>query len=113
MIYNYDIIKKNIKTYNEAREQFSVLRDYENGNITKNSLSVFGLSDFGDFRDFLVRCETLNVEPIMFITFRDLKKKIVESTKSERLAKMISKFSPTNSSIGVFWYVIFKFDSLA
>jgi hypothetical protein len=93
MIYNYDIIKQNIKTYNEAREQFSILRDYENGSITKSSLSVFGLSDFADFCDFLKSCKSKNIEPIMFITFRDLKKKITESTKSERLAKLISNKS--------------------
>lgn len=93
MIYNYDIIKENIKTYNEAREQFSVLREYESGNLSIGSLSVFGLSDFADFYDFLAICKSRNIEPIMFITFRNLKKKIVTETKSERFAKLISNKS--------------------
>ena len=93
MIYNYSVIKENIKTYNEAREQFSVLRDYESGNINKNTLSVFGLSDFADFYDFLKRCKSRNIEPVMFITFKDLKKKIVDETKCERLAKLVSNKS--------------------
>jgi hypothetical protein len=93
MIYNYDTIKHNINVYNEALKEFPVLRDYEIGNLTKNSLSVFGLSEFADFCDFLKSCKSKNIEPIMFITFRDLKNKIVESTKNERLSKLMSNKS--------------------
>lgn len=93
MIYTYDIIKENIKTYNEARQHFSILQEYEKGNLSKNSLSVFGLSEFTDFYDFLKRCQLRGIDPVMFITFRNLKKKIVDETKCERLSKLVSNKS--------------------
>ncbi len=90
MVFTYDTIKQNIETYKQAREKFSLIRDYEEGKITISSLTLFGLGDFGEFYNLRKRALDRGSDLVMFITFKDLKDKIVKNTKTERLAKLFS-----------------------
>jgi hypothetical protein len=90
MILTYETIKYNLETYKQAREQFSLIRDYEDGKTTLQNLRIFGLGDFGEFYEFCKKTTNSGIEPVMFITFKDLKTKIVEKTRTARLAKLFS-----------------------
>ena len=94
MIVNYKVIKNNIAIYEKAREEFDVLKKYENGEITRNDLGLFNLSEFGEFYDFMTHeKQTTGCDLVMFITFKELKKKIADSTKNQRFKSLILNMS--------------------
>ncbi len=43
MKLNYDLIKKNLATYEEAKELFPVISDYERGEVNINVMRNLGL----------------------------------------------------------------------
>ena len=89
MIITHDLIEKNIKTYNEAREIFPIILDYEKQNINKSTINKVGLEEFADFYDFKVRLKTNGFEAIDKITYRKLKPLIIENTTTERFKTYI------------------------
>ena len=93
MKITYDIIKHNLTIYEVARNTFDVLKKYELGEVNRSDLSLFNLSDFGEFYDFLKSVKETGYEPVQFITFKDLKNKIVEKTNTRRLAKLVKNMS--------------------
>lgn len=93
MKLTYDIIKHNLAIYEVARNTFDVLKKYESGEVTRSDLSLFNLSDFGDFYDFLKSVKETGLEPVQFITFKDLKNKIAEKTNILRLANLVKNMS--------------------
>jgi len=86
MKLNYDLIKKNLATYEEAKELFPVISDYERGEVNINVMRSLGLQEFGEFYDFLKRGDNLIDDGI---TWRKLKLMIAESTSNIRLKKFI------------------------
>lgn len=86
MKLNYDLIKKNLATYAEAKELFPVISDYERGEVSISVMRSIGLQEFGEFYDFLKRGDN-PVEDGM--TWRKLKLMIVEKTNNPRLKKFI------------------------
>ena len=86
MKLNYDLIKKNLATYAEAKELFPVISDYERGEVNIHVMRNIGLQEFGEFYDFLKRGDN-PVEDGM--TWRKLKPMIVEKTNNVRLKKFI------------------------
>jgi hypothetical protein len=86
MKLNYDLIKKNLATYEEAKELFPVISDYERGEVNINVMRSLGLQEFGEFYDFLKRGDNLIDDGI---TWRKLKLMIAESTSNTRLKKFI------------------------
>lgn len=93
MKITYDIIKHNLTIYEEAKKTFDVLKKYESGEVTRSDLSLFNLSDFGEFYDFLKSVKETGNEPVQFITFKDLKNKIFEKTNNVRLANLVKNMS--------------------
>lgn len=93
MKITYDIIKHNLTIYEEARQTFDVLKKYELGEVTRNDLSLFNLSDFGEFYDFIKLLKETGHEPVQFITFKDLKNKIFEKTNNVRFANLVKNMS--------------------
>jgi hypothetical protein len=86
MKLNYDLIKKNLATYEEAKELFPVISDYERGEVNINVMRSLGLQEFGEFYDLLKRGDNLIDDGI---TWRKLKLMIAEKTTSVRLKKFV------------------------
>jgi hypothetical protein len=83
MKLNYDLIKKNLSTYAEAKELFPVISDYERGEVTLSVMRSLGLQEFGEFYDFLKRGNPIEEG----MTWRKLKLIIAEKTTNARLKK--------------------------
>ena len=90
MKITYDIIKKNIEVYNEAKKIFPAISQYEDCKIDYKAIESLGLGKFADFYKFIERTGNFDFEPVMAINnFRTLKPILVEYTKSERFKKYI------------------------
>lgn len=83
MKLNYDLIKKNLATYEEAKELFPVISDYERGEVNINVMRNLGLQEFGEFYDFLKRGNPIEEG----MTWRKLKIIIADKTPNARLKK--------------------------
>lgn len=90
---NYENIDHNIKTYLEARELFPIIIDHENGLVTRNTLSRFGLSHFADFYQFKKKQEERGFSLIDEISYRKLKPLIVNNTTTDRFKNYIKNRS--------------------
>jgi len=86
MKITYDLIKKNLETYKEAKELFPVISDYERGEVNMNVMRNLGLQEFGEFYDFLKRVDNPIDEGM---TWRKLKLMIAEKTPNVRLNKFV------------------------
>ena len=90
MKLNYDLIKKNLATYTEAKEIFPIISEYEAGQVTYSVMSKLGLGDFALFSNFLSSNFKLGFNPVMKgMTWRRLKPLLVEHTNNERFKKFI------------------------
>lgn len=88
MILNYDLIKKNLATYEEAKEIFPIISEYERGEVNSNVMRNIGLQYFAEFWDFIVYNDKFS--PVMEeMTWRKLKPMIAEKTNNVRLNKFI------------------------
>jgi len=83
MKLNYDLIKKNLATYAEAKELFPVISDYERGEVNIHVMRNLGLQEFGEFYDFLKRGNPIEEG----MTWRKLKIIIADKTPNARLKK--------------------------
>jgi len=86
MKITYDLIKKNLATYAEAKESLPVISDYERGEVNMNVMRSLGLQEFAEFYDFLKRVENPIDEGM---TWRKLKLMIAEKTTNDRLKKFV------------------------
>lgn len=93
MKLSYEIIKHNLELYEEARKTFPILKKYEQREITRTDLGLFKLSSFGEFYDFTELLKNRGFNPVDFVTFKDLKKQIVDNTPNERFKSLISNMS--------------------
>jgi hypothetical protein len=53
MKLNYDLIKKNLAIYAEAKELFPTISEYERGEVGSNVMRNIGLQYFAEFWDFM------------------------------------------------------------
>lgn len=90
MKLNYELIKKNLATYAEAKEIFPIISEYEQGQVSYATMSKLGLGDFASFGNFVTNCFKAGFNPVMKgITWRRLKPMLVEQTLNERFKKFI------------------------
>jgi len=90
MKLNYDLIKKNLATYAEAKELFPIISEYETGQVSHSVMNKLGLGDFALFSNFLSANFKSGFNPVMKgMTWRRLKPLLVENTKNERFKKFI------------------------
>jgi hypothetical protein len=90
MKITYEKIKKNIEVYNEARDIFPVIKQFEDSEVDYNTITSLGLSNFGAFYVFLKKNETLGFTPIMDMgNFRKLKPIIIDNTTTERFKSFL------------------------
>ena len=86
MKLNYDLIKKNLATYAEAKELFPIISEYERGEVNSSVMRNIGLQYFAEFWDFIKYNNKFN-PVIEGMTWRKLKTSIAESTQNDRLRK--------------------------
>ncbi len=90
MTLNYDLIRKNLQVYQEAKEIFPILSDFENGQVSHHIMSKLGLTDFAQFHNFLKQNFNLGFNPIMKgMNWRRLKPMLLENTKNPRFKKFL------------------------
>lgn len=91
MKLDYELIKKNLTTYAQAKELFPIIGEYEKGLINYSIMSKLGLGDFATFATFLNVNFKNGFNPIMRgVNWRRLKPMIVEATTNERFKKFLS-----------------------
>lgn len=86
MKLNYDLIKKNLATYAEAKELFPIISEYERGEVNSNVMRNIGLQYFAEFWDFIRYNDKFN-PVIEGMTWRKLKPIVAEKTNNDRLKK--------------------------
>lgn len=89
MKFNYEIIKKNLEIYNEAKSILPILSEYERGEVNQYAIRNIGLKDFSDFSDFLKQLSNKGFTPVMDCNWRQLKPILIEHTITPRLKKLI------------------------
>jgi len=90
MKLNYDLIKKNLETYKEAKELFPVISEFEAGQVNHSVMQKLGLGQFAKFSNFLTTCFKQGYNPVMKgMSWRRLKPILVEETKNERFKKFM------------------------
>jgi len=89
MKINYDLIKLNLATYQEAKSILPVISEYERDEIPSSVMRNLGLGKFASFCDFLKQSERSGFNPIEDTTWRKLKLQISTHTKTERLKKFV------------------------
>ena len=90
MKITYDIIRKNIETYKEAKDIFPVITQFEENEIDYSAMHSLGLSKFADFHTFIKYLKLHGFEPITDTkSFRVLKPIIVDKTTTGRFKTFI------------------------
>lgn len=90
MKINYDLIKLNLATYQEAKSILPVISEYERDEIPGSVMRNLGLGEFASFCDFLKQSERSGFNPVIEdMTWRKLKLQISTHTKAERLKKFV------------------------
>ncbi len=91
MKLNYELIKKNLETYKEAKESFPILSEYEQGQVSYSIMSKLGLGEFANFSTFVNSSFKMGFNPIMKgVNWRRLKPMLVEGTSNPRFKKFLS-----------------------
>ena len=90
MKITYDIIRKNIETYKEAKDIFPVITQFEENEIDYSAMHSLGLTKFADFHMFIKYLKLHGFEPITDTkSFRVLKPIIVDKTTTGRFKTFI------------------------
>lgn len=90
MKITYDIIRKNIETYKEAKDIFPAITQFEENEIDYSAMHSLGLSKFADFHTFIKYLKLHGFDPITDTkSFRVLKPIIVDKTTTERFKTFI------------------------
>lgn len=90
MKINYDLIKTNLETYQEAKSILPVIGEYEREEVSSSVMRNLGLGKFAEFCDFIKLTNRSGFNPIMEdITWRKLKPLISTHTKNDRLKKFV------------------------
>lgn len=79
MKFNYEFIKENIRIYNLAKEQISVISQFEKGEISYRAMGSLGLIKFADFYNF-----SKGKDLIRAISYKELKDALVQNTTNDR-----------------------------
>jgi len=92
MKFTYDFIKENIRIYNEAKEIFPIISQYERGEITYNAMRSLKMESFADFFNFK-KAESKEFNLIQAISYKELRSIICDKTKNERFKTLFKNRS--------------------
>lgn len=85
MKITYDIIKENLREFENAKVKFPVLQKYLDGEASESAMRTLGLNSFITFNNFLTRCKESNQSPIIEgLTWKKLKPILIENTNVDR-----------------------------
>lgn len=88
MKITYDIIKENLRVFEEAKTKFPIIQKYIDGEVSSRSLMLVGLTQFASFYDYLKFLDPrgdLSRGPIINdMTWRKLKPILIEKTDLPR-----------------------------
>jgi hypothetical protein len=84
MKFTYEAIRQNIRFYEQAKEQFPIISQFEKGEVSTGAMNSLKLGDFAEFYNFRKLTEELNFELDKPISWKKLKEIIVQHTKVER-----------------------------
>lgn len=93
MILTYETIKINLEILDEIKKEFPILQDFQDGKIQQETVNNIGLDLYVSFINFIKSSETANMSLIYDkkISYRDVKKKIVEQSYTEKSKSIFSK----------------------
>lgn len=94
MILTYENIKYNLEILEEVKKEYPILQEFEDGNISRDSLSNVGLDIFVDFITFIKLCHNTGEQKVIYdetISFNDLKRKVAELTSTEKVRNIFLK----------------------
>ena len=87
MKLSYDTIRHNLDAYQKARNEYVILKQYEEGTVSFSALSAIGMANFGTFHSFLKKHKSKGFDPISdpsIAIFANLKSVLIEKTTTER-----------------------------
>ena len=93
MILTTEIIKLNLETLEEVKKDFPILQDFQDGKIQQETVNNIGLDLFVSFINFIKSSNSAGMSLIYDkkITYREVKKKIVEQSYGEKPKSIFSK----------------------
>lgn len=94
MILTYEIIKSNLELLEEVKKDYPILKDFEDGKVSRDSISNVGLDSFIEFITFIKQCKKSGDQKLIYsepITFRELKLKVAELTYTDKVKNIFLK----------------------
>jgi len=93
MILTTEIIKLNLEILEDVKKEFPILQDFQDGKIQQETVNSIGLDLFVSFINFIRSSESSGMSLLYEkkITYRDVKKKIVEQSRGEKPKSIFSK----------------------
>jgi hypothetical protein len=79
MILTYENIKYNLELLEDVKKEYPILQDFENGIVSRDSLSNVGLDNFVELINFKKQCSNTGDQKVIYdekITFKELKQKV-------------------------------------
>lgn len=89
MKFTYAAIRQNIRFYEQAKELYPIISQFEKGEVSMQAMISLKLGDFADFYNFKKSNETLGFELDKPISWRKLKNLILEHTRVLRFKTYI------------------------
>lgn len=85
MKISLETIKSNLSLLDEVKLEYPILQDYEDGKISRDSISNIGLDSFINLIEFIKTCNSVGLKPIYDekIKFTDLKSKFLLLNKMD------------------------------
>ena len=95
MKISLDIIKFNLNLLEEVKKEYPILKDYQDGNIRKESIQNTGLDSFIGLIDYIKSCDVKGLKLIYNdpISYKELKSKFLELNLNAKSKKIFSNKS--------------------
>jgi hypothetical protein len=96
MILTYENIKYNLELLEEVKKEYPILQDFEDGKVSRDSLTNVGLDQFVDFISFIKLTSKTGDQKVIYdetISLRELKLKVAELTNTEKVKNIFLKKS--------------------
>ena len=94
MILTYENIKYNLELLEEVKKEYPILQDFEDGKVSRDSLSNVGLDSFVEFITFIKQSKNTGNQKLIYdntISFRELKLKVAELTHTDKVKNIFLK----------------------
>jgi hypothetical protein len=95
MKISLDNIKSNLDLLEEVKKEFTILQDYQDGKVHRDTICNVGLDSFVNLIDYISSCNSKELKLIYTepITYSQLKEKFVELNYNDRSKKIFGNKS--------------------